>query len=91
MRPVPIPDELVPDGCRRIVVGAPGGDLTDETVGAVEVVAGVDPQMGLGQAVLLQLEDGDLDRLQDCGGLWLTLYTRQLPVFAVEIADGNGS
>jgi len=92
MRPVPIPDTHVPEGCKRYVIGAPGGDPTDDTVRPVEVVAGVDPVMGLGQAVLIQLEPGDAERLAECGGhIWLTLYTAQLPVFAIEVADGGGS
>ena len=91
MRPVPIPDELVVGGLRRVVIAPPGGDLTHDRVAAVEVLAGVDPQLGVCQTILVQLEDGDLERLAEHPAIWLSMYTPQLPVFAIEVADGRGS
>lgn len=38
MRPIPIPDELVPDGAIRTVLSAPNGDLTDDQIAPLEVV-----------------------------------------------------
>lgn len=94
MRPVPIPDALVPPGCVRKVIGPPDGDLTSTDCGTVEVAAGLVPfgdAHVVGQAILIALEPGDLERLADCEGIWLTLYTAQLPMFAIEPADGGGS
>lgn len=90
MRPIPIPDELVVGGLRRFVVAAPDGDLTNEEVGAVEVLAGIDPKMGICQTILVALEAGDLERLTEHPAIWLSMYTPQLPVFSVEVADGAG-
>lgn len=95
MRPIPIPDNAIPDGCKRFVIAPPDGDLTNPQVAPVEAVAGVvDGQVTM--AMLVALEDGDIDRLialRDGGyqpALWLTMLTNQIPAFAVEIADGAG-
>lgn len=88
MTPVPIPDECVPEGCKRLVIGPPDGDPTG-TVRPVEAVAGLAAD-GVRIAVLLELEDGDLERLADHPAVWLTFMTNQIPAFAVEVADGQG-
>lgn len=92
MRPIPIPDECIPEGCKRYVVAPPSGDLLDEDVSPVEVVAGITEGLGVGQCVLIALEEGELERLaqRERPAIWLTMYTNQLPVFAIEIADGQG-
>lgn len=90
MRPVPIADELIPEGCKRLVIAAPDGDLLNDEIRPIEAVVGLTEDRGPLFAMLLQLEEGDLERLQACGGLWLSMYTNQLPPFAVEIADGQG-
>lgn len=92
MRPVPIPDELVQGHLRRHVVAAPDGDLTNDRVRAVEVLAGVDPELGICQTMLVALDPGDIDRLNRMAvpAVWLSMYTPQLPVFNLEVADGAG-
>jgi hypothetical protein len=100
MRPVPIPDESVPEGCKRYVISPPDGDLTNDQIRSVEAVAGiVDGAVHI--SVLVALEPGDLERMQAMqpGGdretpygpaMWLTMITLQIPPFLVEIADGQG-
>ena len=87
MIPIPIPDECVPAGCTRMVIGPPDGDPTGD-VRPVEAVAGIDTDRGVTIAMLIQLEDGDLERLAQTPAFWLTMWTTQIPPFAVHIADG---
>lgn len=84
MKPRPIPDHCVPDGCKRFTIAPAPGD--EDRVQPVEAVAGiVDDQVRM--SVLVELEDGDLERLAQVGALWLTFVTPQMPPFAVTIAD----
>lgn len=87
MTPVPIPDQCIPPGCRRIVIGPPDGDPTGN-IRPVEAVAGVDPDRGVTIAMLVELDGDDLDRLQTTPAFWLTMWTTQIPPFAVHVADG---
>lgn len=85
MRPVPIPEHLVPDGCRRLVIGPPDGDPTGD-IRPVEALAGmVDGAPRI--AMLVELEDGDLERLQKTPAVWLTMITSQIPPWSIDIAD----
>lgn len=87
MTPVPIPDDCVPPGCKRVVFGPPDGDPTGD-VRPVEAVVGIDEQTSeLRIAVLVALEDGDLERLAECGAVWLTTCADHLHPFSVDIAD----
>lgn len=98
MRPVPIPDACVGPGCRRYVIAPPDGDLTNDEIRPVEVVAGiVDNQVRI--SALVRLEPGELERLQAMAegetaeygpAIWLTMVTTQIPPFMLEIADGQG-
>lgn len=84
MKPRSIPDHCVPDGCRRYTIAPAPGD--EGRVLPVEAVAGVvNDQVRM--SVLVELEDGDLERLDDVGAIWVTMLTPQLPPFAVTIAD----
>jgi hypothetical protein len=94
VRPVPIPDDLVPAGCKRFIISAPDGDLTSDQIRPVEAVAGVvDGQVLM--SMLLAMEPGDLDRLRametelGVAGVWLTMMTNQIPAFSVDIADAG--
>lgn len=85
MTPVPVPDECVPPGCKRVVFGPPDGDPTGD-VRAVEGIVGmVDDEMRI--AVLIELDDGDLERLQTTPAIWLTTMSNHLHPFAVHVAD----
>lgn len=89
MRPVPIPAETVWEGGVRRVFAAPDGDLTNPDIGPVDVI--VDAGLG-GVArvnVLLQLEDGDLERLQSGGAVWLSMLGGLMP-FALTVVDAEG-
>lgn len=88
MTPIPIPDACVPEGCVRIVVGPPDGDPTGD-IRSVEAVAGQDDD-GPRIAVLVELDEGDLERLADEGAIWLTFLSGKIPPFMVEVADGQG-
>lgn len=85
MQPVPIPDHCVPAGCVRKVIGPPDGDVTGD-IRAVEAVLGmVDGEMRI--ALLIELDDGELERLADVGGFWLTFMANHLHPFALHVAD----
>jgi hypothetical protein len=86
--PIPIPNAAVPDNCRRVVIGPPDGDPTGD-VRPVEAVVGVDEQHRLAFAMLVRLEDGELDRLREMPAVWLTMWTHQIPAFALHIADAG--
>ena len=95
MIPVPIPDDVIPEGCKRYVIAPPDGDMLNDRIRSVEAVAGVvDGHVTMG--MLIALEPGDLERLQALQAdgftpaVWLTMLTNQIPAFAVEIADGQG-
>lgn len=83
MRPVPIPDHLVTVHQKRVVVGAPGGDLLNSQVAPVEAVVehfvGDAPML----SVRLQLEEGDLDSLRANPHIWLRFWGHMVP-FEVE-------
>lgn len=98
MRPIPIPDECVGPGVKRLVIGPPDGDLTNDRIRPVEALAGiVDDEVRI--VVLVAFEDDELERLQRMAAghtgpgqaaVWLTMTTPQIPPFAVEVADGLG-
>jgi hypothetical protein len=94
VRPIPIPDECVPPGCKRFVIAPPDGDLTNDRIRPVEAVAGI-VEREVRITMLVALEPGELARLgamADDGtpAIWLTMITKQIPPFMVEIADGQG-
>lgn len=89
MRPSPIPADRVWAGGVRRVFSAPNGDLTDLDIAPVEVI--VDPGLG-GVArvnVLMQLEDGDLQRLTDGGAVWLSMLGGLMP-FSLTVVGPDG-
>lgn len=87
MRPIPIPAELETPETRRIVFGPPDGDPTGDVRPAEALVGFVEGIPKL--CFLVQLEDGELERLAETGALWLTLSTNQPPPFALHVADGG--
>jgi hypothetical protein len=89
MRPVPIPEDRVWAGGVRRVFAAPDGDLTNPDIGPCEVIvdAGIDGTARVN--VLLQLEDGDLERLTNGGAVWLSMLGGLMP-FALTVIDADG-
>lgn len=77
MRPVPIPAAFLWPGSRRVVMAAPGGDLTDPSCPPVEVLADNRSPLVPGGAryfMRVALEEGDLALLIANGGhFWLSL------------------
>lgn len=87
MIPIPVPDHCVPPGCKRLVFGPPDGDPTGD-VRPVEAVVGIvdgAPRI----AVLVQVEDGELERLQQTGAVWLTVMADHLVPFSLHVADAE--
>lgn len=86
MRPVPIPAgvlELWP-GARRVVVGAPDGDLAHPDVAPVECIMEASAHDGPLYTLRCALEAGDLEKLIGGAHVWLTFYGH-VPVFAVTV------
>lgn len=76
MRPIPIPDHLVPDWGERKVIAPPGNDFLHETISAVEAIVGpvVDDDgnpTGQGYTMLIQIEETDWDPIIEAGGVFL--------------------
>ncbi|SNR33033.1 hypothetical protein [Blastococcus mobilis] len=90
MRPASIPDGEVWDGARRIVIGAPNGDLTDPTIASVEVLV---DQAAIGPRISARcvLEHGDLDALAAGGTVWVSFYGQQLAPFSVDVLPPAGA
>lgn len=92
IKPIPIPDKDIKPGMKRLTVGAPRG--LEDSVRPVEVLAGV--QEGeLGEdirtpitAILIKLEDGDLDSLKENPKFWLVTMTDFVPIFKLKL-DGD--
>jgi hypothetical protein len=84
MRPTIIPEQLIPDGHKRIVVSPPDGDLMNPDIAPVEAV--VSP-LGAHTAfsVRCMLEEGDIERLQAGGFVWLTFVGGRMPIFRVQV------
>jgi hypothetical protein len=91
MRPVPIPDDRVWEGGERIVIGPPPDmDIRESKVEPVEVIVD-DFRPGLGRrfAILVKLEEGDLDAFARDPHFWLVMYGNQLQPFDVVMPDGH--
>ncbi len=87
MRPVPIPDAEIREGHRRVILAAPDGDLLNENIAPVEMLAAlVDDQWVLSARFVL--EDGDLERLAAGEAFWLTFWGGVVP-FAVHFMPGD--
>lgn len=87
MRPIPIPDELVEPGTVRRIIAAPDGDLTNDTIRAVESLISADTDGIALLSMMLVLEDGELEKLQTGGGrIWLTMRGAVAP-FDVRVLD----
>lgn len=80
MRPTPIPDAEIWAGGERQVIAPPGGDLTDPNVRPVEALVDRSPDTGgLNLSVRCVLEDGDLEKLQAGGTIWITFWGAMVP------------
>lgn len=80
MRPTPIPDAEVWDGAVRRVLTAPGGDLADPDIAPVEALIDRSPSTGaVNLSVRCVLEDGDLEKLQAGGTVWITFWGVMVP------------
>lgn len=84
MRAVPIPDDEVPEGSERIVVGPPRG-VSIEQVRPVEVVA---RRSTLGHVFSTRfvLEPDDLERLAAGEPVWISMWGGVVP-FDVAVGE----
>lgn len=82
MIPVPIPEDRLWQGAQRIVVGPPSGDPTDDTIRPVEAVSET-TEIGHVFRMLIQLEPGDIERLQQDPHFWVSIFALRLPPFDV--------
>lgn len=84
MRPVPIPDELVQPGTVRRLVQAPPGE--EDVVRPVESLISADTDGTALLSMMMKLEDGDIEKLQAGGRIWLTMRGGIIP-FSVHVLD----
>lgn len=86
MRPTPIPDHEIWDGAVRLVISPPDGDLTNPDIAPVEALVDQSPSTGAQNlSVRCELEDGDLEKLQAGGTVWLTFWGGMVPWAATVI------
>lgn len=87
MRATPIPDAEVWAGAVRRVFAAPDGDLANPLIAPVEALVDRSPTTGVANvSVRLVLEDGDLEKLQAGGVVWLTFWGAMVP-WAVTVGE----
>lgn len=91
MRPTPVPDHEIWEGARRMVIAPPDGDLTNPTIAPVEAVADQAPDGSLNLSVRCVLEDGDLDKLQAGGTVWITFWGHMVPWAITTVAPVDPS
>jgi hypothetical protein len=94
VRPIPVPEplrsQLAEAGAQFQVWAAPNGDLTDPEVRPIEAFSYLAAVRGEGDSirdgqpvtsVIIQLEEGDLELLQDTGLIEFGVWGGALPVF----------
>lgn len=86
MRPVPIPDDKIWPGAKRVVFSPPDGDLTGD-IRPVEALVDRSPRTGVTAAsVRCALDEGDLERLAAGECVWVSFYGGGMPPFSVDVA-----
>lgn len=91
MRPAAIPDSEIWAGARRIVMAPPDGDLTNDEIRPLEMLAEVRDGVPIYSARCV-VEPGDLETLQAGGAVWLSFYGGVAPfcLTVAEAAPGGG-
>ena len=82
MRPTPIPADELPD-LPKVVIGPPIGDDVTGDIRSVEAAIETRPGVVPIFRFRIVLDDGDLERLQAGEPFWLSLFTRQIPPWAI--------
>lgn len=85
MRPAPIPDDRIPPGAKRIVVGPPGNDLDSQVAPVEAVIYTSEFHPGKMISVRCILEENDLDNLHRGEAVWITFMDTIVP-FDVRVA-----
>lgn len=81
MRFVPVPAEAVWPGAERRVMAAPNGSLTDDDIRPLEVIVDRAPDLdGETFTALVQLEPGDLEKLERGAFVAFTTYSLLPPI-----------
>jgi hypothetical protein len=86
MKPIPIPDNLIPEGYYRATVGAPKGQ--EQTVMPVEVIRPNPKEIASypKNVLLIEVTKDDLERLQTNGGLmWLQFIGTTFNPFSLDV------
>lgn len=96
MRPIPIPDWLIPAWGVRKVIAAPDGDLLAQNgIAPVEAIVSVPPDDDEGRpmyTMLIQLEEGDVEAINAAGGRFLlTMQGGVIPFHMGVLVEGPGS
>lgn len=95
MRPIPIPDEIIekarPIGWQSHVIAAPSGDLLDDKIRPVDALVGVvqyeDGEQALELNVLIELDEGEHEKLAQNGGRFWINFTGGISPFALNMYD----
>lgn len=91
MRPAPIPDDAIWEGARRMVIAPPDGDMTNTSIAPVEVLLDRAQDTSIPRiSARCVLEEGDLEKLQAGGTVWVSFYGNQLMPFSVDVVGPNG-
>lgn len=87
MIPTSIPDDLIEPGTVRRVFAAPNGDLLDDQIRPCEALISRHPETDLAAVhVRLDLEAGELEKLNAGEPVWLTMLGGLAP-FDVRVGE----
>lgn len=80
MKPIPIPDELMPPDTKRATVGAPRG--REDKITPIEVWQGFAADGTPVQGVLVELSDEDLTAIAQKPLIWLMFLSKNIVPFS---------
>lgn len=88
MRAVPIEDAFITPGSVRKTIAPPNGDLTSDECLPCDALIDVPSDEGMFAGIpryrmRIKLEEGELERLQETGHLWLSIWGGSLVPFAL--------
>lgn len=87
MIPMVIEDNEVWEGARHRIISPPDGDLDNEKIGPVDAV--IDLVDGTPRFNMkLRFEEGELERLQNGGHIWVSMWGHVVP-WCAQVVGGE--
>lgn len=86
MKPIPIPDDMLPSDTKRATVGAPRG--REDNISPIEVWQGFTSDGEPAQGVLVELDDDDLRAIAQDPRIWLIFLSHRIVPFSFTPVKG---